>query len=152
MRTTTKNYTTKDWLRLGAKLSLLFTEPKVRKAVGDRIKDGMEDLSDAVSSKYDDIQETVASKYEDAVERLNAAQYALQGRSNWKPRITGFVLGIGVGAGLGILLAPASGSETREAVREKAVDVKNKVFGSGAVAAGKVRRSVASVPFTGTEG
>jgi|SRR5277367_4847568 len=152
MRNATKNYTTKDWVRLGAKLSLLFTEPKVRKAVGDRIKDGMEDISDAVSSKYEDVQDTVVSKYEDAVERLSAAQCALQGRSSWKPRLTGFLVGIGVGAGLGILLAPASGSETRDAVREKAVDVKNKVFRSAAVATGKVRQSVTSMPFTGTEG
>jgi gas vesicle protein len=152
MRTTTKNYTAKDWVRLGAKLSLLFTEPKVRKVVGDRIKDGVEDISDAVASRYEDVQDTVASKYEEVVERLNAAQCALQGRGYWRPRIAGFLLGIGVGAGLGILLAPASGSETRDAVRDKAVDVKNKVFGSAAVATGKVRRSVASVPFTGTEG
>jgi gas vesicle protein len=152
MRNTTKNYTTKDWVRLGARLSLLFTEPKVRKAVGDRIKDSVEDLSDAFTSKYEDVQDTVTSKYEDAVERLNAAQCALQGRGYWRSRITGFLVGIGVGAGLGILLAPASGSETRDAVRDKAVDVKNKVFRSASAAMGKARESVSSMPFTGTEG
>lgn len=152
MRNSVKNYTTKDWVRIAAKLSLLFTEPKVRKAVGDRIKDGVDDITDTVASKYEDVNDAVASKYEDAVERLNAAKAALQGRGYWPSRVTGFLLGIGVGAGLGIFLAPASGTETRNAVRNKAVDVKNKLFESAAVATERVRRSVTSMPFTGTEG
>jgi gas vesicle protein len=41
-------------------------------------------------------------------------------RKNW-PEITGaFALGIGVGAILGLLLAPHSGEETRALLREKA--------------------------------
>jgi len=156
MRTSTKNYTTKDWVRLGAKLSLLFTEPKVRQAVGDRIgdriKDGVDDITDTIASKYEDVNDTMASKYEDAVERLNAAKSALRGRGHWPSRAAGFVLGVGVGAGLGILLAPASGSETREAVRDKAVAAKNKVFSSAAAATERIRQSVTAMPFTGTEG
>src|SRR5271157_2106106 len=110
----------KDWVRMAAKLSLLFTEPKVRAAMGDRIKDTVDDLSDTVTDKYDDLTDTVAGKYEGAVDRLEAAADALQGGGYWPSRVTGFLLGVGVGAGLGILLAPASGSETREAVRGKA--------------------------------
>jgi gas vesicle protein len=136
----TKN-TAKDWVRIAAKLGLLFTEPKARAAVGDRIKDGVEDLTDAVSSKYDDLSDTVGSKYENAVERLEAATDALQGKGYWPSRITGFLLGVGVGAGLGILLAPTSGSEIRESVRDKATEVKN-----------RIRDSVARMPPTGTEG
>lgn len=126
----------KDWVRLAAKLSLLFTEPKVRAAVGERIKDSVSDLTDSVSSKYDDVSDTVSSKYADAVDRLDA----LRGKNYWSSRVTGFLLGVGVGAALGILLAPASGSETRESVRGKAADVTN-----------KIRRSVLSMPPTGTE-
>jgi gas vesicle protein len=156
MRNPTRNYTTKDWVRLGAKLSLLFTEPKVRKAVGDRIKDGVDDISDTIAStiasKYEDVNETMASKYDDAVKRVNAAKSALQGRGYWPSRAAGFLLGIGVGAGLGILLAPASGRETRDAVRDKAVAAKNRAFRSAAVATERIRQSVATMPFTGTEG
>jgi gas vesicle protein len=151
MPNSVKNYTTKDWVRLAAKISLLFTEPKVRKAVGDKIKDGMDDITDTVTSKYGDVSDTVASKYEDAAERLEAARAALQGESYWPSRVMGFLLGVGVGAGLGILLAPASGSETREAVRDKAAEVRDKVFDSAATAKERFRRSV-NVPFTGTEG
>ena len=152
MRNTVKNYTTQDWVRLAAKLSLLFTEPKVRKMVGDRIKDGVDDITDTVSSKYDDVSDTVASKYEDAVERLEEAKAALQGKSHWPSHVAGFLLGVGVGAGLGILLATASGSETRDTIRDKAVDVKNKMFESAAAAKDRIRQSVTDMPFTGTEG
>ncbi|MGB6387545.1 MAG: YtxH domain-containing protein [Terriglobales bacterium] len=152
MRNSVKNYKTKDWIRLGAKLSLLFTEPKVRKMVGDRIKDGVDDITDTVTSKYQDMNDTVSSKYEDAAERLEAAKSALQGKNHWPSRVTGFLLGVGVGAGLGILLAPASGSETRESVRDKAVDMKNKVFESAAATKQRIRQSVTNIPFTGTEG
>jgi hypothetical protein len=136
----TKN-TAKDWVRLAAKLSLFFTEPKVRAAIGDRLKDNVNEVTDNFSDKYDGVAGSVSKKYADAADRLGAAADALQGKSHWPSRATGFLLGVGIGAGLGILLAPASGSETRESVREKAVDVKN-----------KIRHSVSRMPYTGTEG
>jgi gas vesicle protein len=133
--------TVKDWVRLAAKVGLLFTEPKVRAAVGSQIKDTVDDLTDKAASRYDDVSDAVASKYEDAVDRLEDAAAAIQGKSYWASRVTGFLLGVGVGAGLGILLAPASGAETRESVRDTAVDVTN-----------RIRRSVTKMPSTGTEG
>ena len=142
MRNAGTRNTVKDWVRLAAKLGVLLTEPKVRAAIADRLKD-----------RVDDVTETVANKYEDAVDRLESAAAALRGRSRWRPsRATGFLLGVGVGAGLGMLLAPASGSETRQAVRDKAADLKNKVFESAASATGKIRRSVSKMPSTGTQG
>jgi gas vesicle protein len=134
----TKN--AKDWVRLAARLSLLFTEPKVRATVGERIKHSVSDLRDSVSGTYDDVSDTVASRYEDAANRFEAASYALQGKNHWPSRVTGFLLGVGVGGALGILLAPASGSETRESVRDKAAEVTT-----------RIRRSVLSMPPTGTE-
>ena len=141
MRNSGRMNTAKDWVRLAAKLGVLFTEPKVRGAIADRLKD-----------RVDDVTDTVTSKYEDAVDRLEAAADALRGRRYWPSRVGGFLLGIGVGAGLGILLAPAPGSETRQAVRDKATDVKNKVVESAASATGKIRRSVTNMPSTGTQG
>jgi len=152
MRNSEAQNTIKDWVRLAAKLSLLFTEPKIRKAIGNRVKDSVSDLSDSVSSKYGDVSDSVAEKYEDAVDRLEAAADALRGKSNWPAHVGGFLLGVGIGAGLGILLAPAPGSETRESVREKANDVKNRVFDSAASATGRFRQAVASMPSSGTQG
>ena len=131
----------KDWARLAARLGLMLTEPKTRAAVIDQAKDQMDYVTD-----------TIASKYEDAVDRLEAVGAALQGRTYWPSRITGFLLGVGVGTGLGILLAPAAGSETREAIREKAAEVKNKVVELASTATGRIRQSISSMPSTGTEG
>ena len=141
MRDTGKMNRAKDWVRLAAKVGVLLTEPKIRAAIADRLKDRVDDVTDQVTSKY-----------EDAVDRLESAADALRGRRYWPSRVGGFLLGIGVGAGLGILLAPASGSETRQAVRDKATDVKNKVVESAASATGKIRRSVTNMPSTGTQG
>ncbi len=142
----------KDWVRLAAKFGLVLTDPKLRTAVGNGIKDRVDDLSDTVASKYEDVTDTVSNKYQDAAERMEAATAALQGRRQWPSRLTGFLLGLGVGAGLGILLAPASGAETRDAVRSKAADVKDKVYDSAATATEKLRQSVTRMPATGTEG
>ena len=140
-----KNFGTKnrakDWVRLGAKLSLLFTDPKVRSTIGDRLKDHVDSLTD-----------TVAGKYEDAADRVEAAAAAFQRKRTWPSRAAGFLLGAGIGAGLGILLAPASGAETRDAVRDKAVDIKNRAFESAVAATERIRQSVSRMPFTGTEG
>jgi gas vesicle protein len=152
MRNTDAKDTIKDWVRLAAKLGLLFTEPKVRKAIGSRVKSKVDDFSDSVSDRYSDVSDAVASKYDDAVDRLEAAADAIQGKSQWSSHVAGFLLGVGVGAGIGILLAPAAGSETRESVREKANDVKDRVFDSVASATGKIRQSVTSMPSTGTQG
>jgi hypothetical protein len=98
------------------------------------------------------VTETIADKYEDALDRLEAAGAALQGRTYWPSRVTGFLLGVGVGAALGILLAPAAGTETREAIRDKAVEMKDRVVESASNVTGRTRQSVTSMPSTGTQG
>ncbi len=141
MRNFSSNKSTKDWIRLAAKLSLLFTEPKVRAAIGDKLKDSVSDLTDNISDKYDGVSDRVSNTYEDAVDRLEAAADAIQGKTEWGSKLTGFLIGVGIGAGLGILLAPASGSEIRETVRDKAADMTS-----------RIRQSVSRMPATGTEG
>ena len=140
MRSVAKN-NLKDWARMAVKLGLLLTEPKTRNEIAEKLKDRADYFSD-----------TIAGKYEDAADRLEAAGAALQGRRDWVSPVMGLVVGIAVGTGLGILLAPAAGSETREAIRGKVVDVKNRAVDSAHAAAGKFRQSVASMPSTGTEG
>jgi gas vesicle protein len=141
MRNFGSKNTLKDWARLAAKLGLLLTEPKIRSAIANQVKD-----------QADAVTDTIAEKYEDALDRMEAVGAALQGRTYWPSRVTGFLLGVGVGAGLGILLAPAAGVETREAIRDKAVAVKNKVVDSASTVTGRARQSVTSMPSTGTEG
>jgi hypothetical protein len=140
MRNMRSRKTMKDWARLAARLGLLLTDPGVRATVTDHLKDRAEDVTD-----------TVTSKYEDLVDRLDAVGAAIQRRTYRPSRTIGFLLGIGVGAGLGILLAPGSGTETREAIRSKAADVRDRVFESASTATDRIRE-VASMPPTGTEG
>ena len=141
MRNFGSRNTVKDWARLAAKLGLLLTEPKVRSAIANQVRD-----------RADAVTDTIADKYEDALDRLEAAGAALQGRTYWPSRVTGFLLGVGVGAGLGILLAPAAGTETREAIRDKAAAMKDRVVESASSMTGKARQSVTSMPSTGTQG
>jgi hypothetical protein len=141
MRNFGSRSTVKDWARLAVKLGLLLTEPKVRSRIVNEVRD-----------RADGVSETIADKYEDALDRLEAAGAALQGRTYWPSRVTGFLLGVGVGAGLGILLAPAAGTETREAIRDKASAMKDRVVESASTVTGKARQSVTSMPSTGTQG
>ena len=53
-------------------------------------------------------------------------------RNNWTERAAAFAIGLGVGAALGILFAPRSGSDTRDLVVESAKDSMD-----GAIAAGE---------------
>jgi len=141
MRNFKSKSSAKDWARLAAKLGLVFTDPKVRAAIADNFKDSVGQVTDTVSSTYDD-----------AVDRFSAAGDAFRGeRSHW-PEFTGFLIGVGVGAGLGLLLAPAAGSETRDAIRDKAVDMKNRVVDTASREGGRMRNSVRSMQPTGTEG
>jgi gas vesicle protein len=66
--------------------------------------------------------------------------------------VGGFLIGAGIGVGLGILFAPAAGSETRETVTDRVSDMKDRVVQSASNATNKIRSSVTSMPSTGTEG
>jgi hypothetical protein len=130
-----------DISRLAVKLGLILTDPKIRAEIQDGVKTRANRAGDMFTSNYEEVSD-----------RLEAAGSALQGRTSWPSRVGGFLLGVGVGAGLGLLLAPATGMETREAIRDKAVEIKDKVTQSASTVSGQVRRSVSSMPATGAEG
>jgi len=141
-----------NWARTAVKVGLLLTDPKVRSAISDTFRERAADVSETLSDKYGDVSDKVSSKYEDVMDRLESVTDSFQRRSPWPSRVGGFLVGVGVGVGLGILFAPAEGSETREAVSEMTDRVKDRVVESAANATSKIRRSVTSMPSTGTEG
>ncbi|MBI3476285.1 MAG: YtxH domain-containing protein [Acidobacteria bacterium] len=130
-----------DWYRLAAKVGLVLTDPKLRATINDEVHSRASRAADNISSTYDE-----------AVDRLDAAGDALRGRASWLSPTVGFLLGVGVGAGVGILFAPAAGSETRDAIRGRAVEMKNRVVDSASETAGSMRHAVSNLRSTGTEG
>ena len=130
-----------SWLRLLASLGLLFTDSKFRDDAGKKVKGQVEQVINAVSDRY-----------EDAVDRLEAATDALRGRRQWPSKFVALLAGVGIGTGIGLILAPAAGSETRKAIRDQTVNLKNRATERASNIAARVRPSASSIPATGTEG
>lgn len=108
--------TTRKWARAALKLGLLITDAKLWSSLGDQLRDRVSDVGDEVQRRY-----------EDTTDRLHDAHMALHGRSHWLTHTASFIGGLGLGAGLGMLLAPVSGEEARYALKNKVVRMKNKV-------------------------
>ena len=98
---------TKDWARLAMRAGLLLTDAKLWSAVQNQVRDRVGDVSDAINEKY-----------EDASERLADANDALRGRNRW-PSWGTFLIGVGVGGGVAMLLKPGSIEKVREAFSDQ---------------------------------
>jgi gas vesicle protein len=55
----------------------------------------------------------------------------MNGRMTWTESISTFVVGLGVGAAIGVLFAPRSGEDTREDILESAKDGVDGVVAAG---------------------
>jgi gas vesicle protein len=112
-----KNFLTAAEIAAGTGLYLLEhsgeTKRKIRRFLGDQ----MDDLHD----RADDLRDRAKDTYEAAADR--AADLAKDFRGNesnsgWN--VLRFMVGLGIGVGVGLLMAPASGEETRTKLTEKA--------------------------------
>ena len=121
------------WGRTALKFGLLVTDAKLWTSIGEQLKDGAADFRGEAHRRY-----------EDTGGRLRDAHTALQGRSDWLTPSLSFVGGMGIGVGLGLLLAPVSGEEARAVLRDKVVDIKNRVSDVAADATGIRARSIES--------
>ena len=118
---------------LGVGLYLLERSDNATKSARDRAADRMDDLRDAAQEKY-----------ATATDRVRRASRAIRGEDedNDVLRNTLFLAaGIGVGVGVGLILAPASGDETRSVIAGKVHDMND-----------RVRRQFSSEGATGTAG
>ena len=86
----------------------------------EMMKDRMSDRYDDLRDSTEDWRERARDVYDTASSRAARAKAALQGRD--RPMVSSagaLLLGLGVGVGVGILLAPASGEQTRRNIGEK---------------------------------
>jgi YtxH-like protein len=95
----------------------------------------LDPVRERLSGRLDDLSERAQDTYESALDRLNDVSDRLRGRhtNGWNNALWA-LLGVGVGVGVGMLLAPASGQETRSSLSEKAQEVGSRVrsrFSSG---------------------
>ncbi|HTZ95342.1 MAG TPA: hypothetical protein VMB18_03020 [Terriglobales bacterium] len=98
---------------LGAGVYLLDT-------LRERLSDNVKDWSDKARDGYSDMRDRASDMYSSASERLGRANDALMGEDHhFMSNTAAALLGIGVGVGIGMLLAPASGEETRSNIAER---------------------------------
>jgi len=116
----------KNWSRMAARVGVLLADPSVRKEVGKFLK-----------HRFNVISEVASDRYDEGIHRVTAAGNALRGRSPWRARTVGFLAGVGVGAGIAILVAPNSGTQTRNAIRSRASAVSRGVGDSASFVVAK---------------
>ena len=86
-------------------------------------------LRDQLPDNLDDIKTRVRDTYGTASDRVSRASDVLRGEedSHILGKVGVLLIGIGVGVGVGLLIAPASGEETRADIAEKVSDFGDKV-------------------------
>ena len=90
-------------------VGLALTEPRKRHETRDRLADQVDELADHAARTYGHAVDRIGRLYRSARgDDHRVLTYAVS-----------FLVGAGVGAGAGLLFAPASGAETRGAIAEK---------------------------------
>jgi len=104
-------------LLLGTSLYLLEQSDSSTKKVQDRAADRLSDLRDVAQEKF-----------ETASDRVARATKAIRGEdSHVLSNTLRFLAGVGVGLGVGLILAPASGEETRSVIAGRVHEMSDKV-------------------------
>jgi YtxH-like protein len=102
----------------------------------------LDSLRDRLPDNVDDIKDRVRDTYGVASGRVSRATDALRGEedSQMLGKAIALAIGVGIGVGIGLLIAPASGEETRSDIADKVSDI-----------ADKVREKVSPPSTSGTE-
>jgi YtxH-like protein len=96
---------------------LLGTGVYLLDSLRDRLGDGLDDLSDRARDTYDE-----------ASRRTRRASAVIRGEDHrGVSTAAALLIGIGVGVGVGMLLAPASGEETRNTISNKVQEFGDRV-------------------------
>jgi hypothetical protein len=86
-------------------------------------------LRERLPDNMDDIKGRARETYETASDRLGRATNALRGKEDSQifGKVGALLVGVGIGVGVGLLIAPASGEETRTDIANKVADFGEKV-------------------------
>jgi hypothetical protein len=89
----------------------------------------LDSVRERLPDDMDDMKERVRAGYGTASERVSRATNALRGEedSHVFSKLGALLVGVGIGVGVGLLIAPASGEETRADIAEKVSDIGDKV-------------------------
>jgi len=86
-------------------------------------------LRERLPDNVDDIKHQVRDTYDTASQRVSRATNALRGEeeSHIFGTIGVLLIGVGIGVGVGMLIAPATGEETRDDIADKVSDFGERV-------------------------
>ena len=88
----------------------------------------LDTMRSRMAGTVDDLKSRAQDTYETASDRVNRATDVIRGEdSNFLGTAAAGLLGLGIGLGIGLLLAPASGEETRNNIAEKARNIRERV-------------------------
>ena len=89
-------------------------------------------LRERLPDNFDDIKGRVRDTYDTASDRVSRATDALRGEKHSQVlgKVGALAIGVGIGVGIGLLIAPASGKETRGEINDKVADFSDKVRNS----------------------
>jgi len=89
----------------------------------------LDSLLERLPDNVDDIKGRVRDTYGTASDRVSRATDALRGEegSQILGKAVALAIGVGIGVGIGMLIAPASGDETRAELTDKVSDFGEKV-------------------------
>lgn len=116
MRAFGRKITNRQLARFALKWGLLLTNAELWAALNEQLREGADEVGHVVKRRY---QKTA----DQLLERRPATS------PGWVSPTVTFLGGVGLGIGLGMIFAPVSGDEARAVLRDKVVDIKNKVSG-----------------------
>jgi hypothetical protein len=86
-------------------------------------------LRERLPYNADDIKDRLRDTYDTTSDRVSRATNALRGEEDSQilGKVGALLIGVGIGAGIGMLIAPTSGEETRADIADKVSDFGDKV-------------------------
>jgi hypothetical protein len=88
----------------------------------------LDSLRARMAEPVDELRSKAQDTYETARDRFSRATEVVRGEdSHLLHTATAALLGLGIGVGIGLLVAPASGEETRSNIARKVRDIRDRV-------------------------